>query len=111
MRRQGAILLLILMGVSLPLAGGWRTNLDALQAMAICAGTETSPLPEQPFLRGGAARCLGNDLEMRAAYHLAVLEPDARLSVIRAAMPLDIEIAERAVKANPVSRDPPESIP
>lgn len=106
MRKQGTILLLILVGVSLPLwVGGWGTNLDALQAMAICFGTETSPLPERPFLRGGAARCLGDEEVERSAYLLAVVEPDARLSVIRAAMPFDVELAERAAKTSPKSAE------
>jgi len=102
MSRQGAVILLILMALSLPwLVGGLAANWDGLRAMAICAGTGGDGLPARPFFQGGAARCMSDETAMRLAYRAAVAESDARLDVLRAALPFDVELAQAAAAAHP----------
>jgi tetratricopeptide (TPR) repeat protein len=102
MRKPGAVVFLILILLSLPwLAGGWDSNRDGLRAMAICTGTASALPPEQPFFRGGLARCTANEAEIHSAYRMTVVEADARLNVLRAALPFDVEMAQAAVEAHP----------
>lgn len=81
----------------------WEVNMSALRALAVCNRRgEAVGLERMPdFLRAGAAKCLGEEAAMLAAYRRAVIEPGARLPAIMAAIPDDAEAAHLAVGAHP----------
>ncbi len=101
MRKAGVIVLLVLLGVSLPLWGrGMTRNLEGLRAMALCGGETEVPPPEWAFFLGGVARCRGDDAAAHT-YYLETVGQNIRVDILQAARPSDVALARWVVVGHP----------